>query len=35
MRRELHGDEVVELLDGHRLKLPEIDLSDDANWPKL
>jgi ATP-dependent Zn protease len=35
MRRELHGDEVVDLLDGHRLKRPEIDLSDDANWPKL
>jgi len=34
-RREIHGDEVVELLDRHRLKRPEIDLSDDANWPKL
>ncbi|MEA2157209.1 MAG: cell division protease FtsH [Solirubrobacteraceae bacterium] len=34
-RRELHGDEVVDLLDHHRLTLPEVDLSDDANWPKL
>ena len=34
-RRELHGDEVVDLLDRHALSRPEIDLSDDANWPKL
>ncbi len=34
-RRELHGDEVVELLDRHDLHRPEIDLGDDANWPKL
>jgi ATP-dependent Zn protease len=34
-RRELHGDEVVELLDGHALQRPDIDLTDDATWPKL
>jgi ATP-dependent Zn protease len=34
-RRELHGDEVVELLDQHDLRRPEIDLTDDATWPKL
>jgi ATP-dependent Zn protease len=34
-RRELHGDEVVELLDAHRLRRPEVDLSDEECWPKL
>jgi ATP-dependent Zn protease len=34
-RRELHGDEVVELLDEHDLRRPEIDLADDETWPKL
>ena len=34
-RRELHGDEVVALLDVHELRRPEIDLADDDNWPKL
>ncbi|HEV7884415.1 MAG TPA: hypothetical protein VGO81_12650, partial [Solirubrobacteraceae bacterium] len=34
-RRELHGDEVVELLDEHDLRRPDIDLTDDATWPKL
>ena len=34
-RRELHGDEVVELLDRHDLHRPEIDLSDDTIWPRL
>jgi ATP-dependent Zn protease len=34
-RRELHGDEVVELLDGASLTIPEIDLLDDRVWPKL
>ncbi len=34
-RRELHGDEVVELLDAHDLRRPDIDLADDASWPKL
>jgi ATP-dependent Zn protease len=34
-RREMHGDEVVELLDRARLKVPEIDLLDEAAWPKM
>jgi ATP-dependent Zn protease len=35
IRRELHGDEVVALLESHRLKRPEFDLTDDEKWPKL
>ncbi len=35
MRRELHGDEVVELLEHHRLRRPETDLTDDDAWPVL
>ena len=35
LRRELHGDEVVDLLDAHDLRRPEVDLSDDKNWPRL
>jgi ATP-dependent Zn protease len=34
-RRELHGDEVVALLERHRLTRPEFDATDDAVWPKL
>ena len=34
-RRELHGDEVLHLLDGAELVLPEVDLLDDSTWPKL
>ena len=34
-RRELHGDEVLDLLDGAELVLPEVDLLDDSTWPKL
>jgi len=34
-RRELHGDEVVELLERARLKTPEIDLLNEAAWPKV
>jgi cell division protease FtsH len=34
-RREMHGDEVVELLDRVRLVKPEVDLMDKAAWPKL
>jgi len=34
-RRELHGDEVVELLDAAHLEAPEIDIADEAIWPKL
>jgi hypothetical protein len=34
-RRELHGDEVVDLLEQVQPKRPEIDLLDDESWPKL
>ncbi|HEY6760478.1 MAG TPA: AAA family ATPase [Baekduia sp.] len=34
-RRELHGDEVVEMLDAARLEAPAIDITDDGIWPKL
>jgi ATP-dependent Zn protease len=34
-RRELYGDEVLELLDRQELKLPEVDLTRDDAWPKL
>jgi ATP-dependent Zn protease len=34
-RRELHGDEVVRLLQAQNLQLPEVDLTADSAWPKL
>jgi cell division protease FtsH len=34
-RKEMYGDEVVELLDSQNLHEPEIDLLDDSAWPKL
>jgi ATP-dependent Zn protease len=34
-RRELHGDEVIELLERARLVEPEIDLLDEKSWPKV
>jgi len=34
-RRELHGDEVVEVLDGAGLQAPRIDVTDEATWPRL
>ncbi|QEC49474.1 AAA family ATPase [Baekduia soli] len=34
-RKELHGDEVVELLDAARLEAPAIDITDETIWPKL
>jgi ATP-dependent Zn protease len=34
-RREMHGDEVVELLDSLRLEVPETDLLEDAVWPHV
>jgi cell division protease FtsH len=34
-RREMHGDDVLELLDGVGLKQPTIDLTDDRVWPKV
>ncbi len=34
-RRELYGDEVVELLDSLNLVRPEIDLTEERSWPKV
>jgi len=34
-RRELHGDEVVEVLDAAQLQAPAIDVNDESIWPKL
>ena len=34
-RRELHGDEVVALLERHKLTRPEFDVTDEDQWPKL
>jgi ATP-dependent Zn protease len=34
-RRELHGDEVVRLLDAQALRVPEVDLLADETWPRL
>jgi ATP-dependent Zn protease len=34
-RKEMHGDEVVELLDSVNLKRPELDLMDPATWPTV
>ncbi len=34
-RKEMHGDEVVELLNGAGLVKPEIDVLDEGTWPKV
>jgi cell division protease FtsH len=34
-RREMHGDEVIDLLNAVGLQRPEIDLMDDRTWPKV
>jgi hypothetical protein len=34
-RRELQSDEVVALLERHRLTRPEFDVMDEAGWPRL
>jgi ATP-dependent Zn protease len=34
-RRELYGDEVVEVLNRVGLERPEIDLLEDSSWPKI
>jgi ATP-dependent Zn protease len=34
-RKEMHGDEVVEMLDAAKLQAPPIDITDDTIWPKL
>jgi ATP-dependent Zn protease len=34
-RKEMHGDEVVELLEAAALEAPDIDLTDESIWPRL
>ena len=34
-RREIFGDELVEMLDDAKLTKPEIDYTDEAAWPKM
>jgi hypothetical protein len=34
-RREIHGDEVVALLDEAKLEVPEVDLRQEEAWPRL
>jgi hypothetical protein len=34
-RRELHGDEVVEVLDAAKLQAPFIDVNDEETWVRL
>jgi ATP-dependent Zn protease len=34
-KRELHGDEVVDLLNGADLRVPESDLTDERAWPTI
>jgi cell division protease FtsH len=34
-RKEMHGDEVLELLDSVGLRQPSVDLTDDRVWPKI
>jgi ATP-dependent Zn protease len=34
-RKEIYGDELVELLESCDLVMPEVDLRDEAAWPKV
>jgi len=34
-RKEIYGDELIEVLDGLKLRVPEIDLMDAAAWPGI
>ena len=34
-RKEIFGDEVLELLDQAELEAPTIDITDETIWPKL
>jgi sugar phosphate isomerase/epimerase len=34
-RKEMHGDEVVDLLNGVDLVLPDLDLLDERTWPRV
>jgi ATP-dependent Zn protease len=34
-RRELFGDELLELLDSSKLVIPDVDLSEESSWPTM
>ena len=34
-RKELFGDELLELLDRQRLERPQVDLLEEGTWPKM
>jgi hypothetical protein len=34
-KKELYGDELVQLLNGANLQIPDVDLTDDKAWPAL
>jgi ATP-dependent Zn protease len=34
-RREVFGDELVSILDGARLTMPEVDLTEEDSWPRM
>jgi hypothetical protein len=34
-RRELFGDELLDLLEGAKLTIPEVDLSEESSWPTM
>ncbi len=34
-RKEIHGDEVLELLDSLNLEIPEVDLLEERTWPRI
>jgi cell division protease FtsH len=34
-RKEMHGDEVVDMLNGVGLRRPDIDLMDESTWPTV
>jgi hypothetical protein len=34
-RRELFGDELLRLLEGSRLAIPDVDLAEESSWPTM
>jgi hypothetical protein len=34
-RRELFGDELLNLLDESKIAIPEVDLSEEGSWPTM
>jgi hypothetical protein len=34
-RRELFGDELLNLLDESKIAIPQVDLSEESSWPTM